>query len=92
MFISGAAAPTMRVKLSKFCSNAFCHCSSVIASVSPAGGPPALWTTISSPPYSDTAAATRRLASLAELTSAASAFTLAPVSRRIVSAVASIFC
>jgi hypothetical protein len=79
----------MRVKLRRFCSNAFCHCSSVICSVSPAGGPPALCTTISRPPYAETAASTRRFASLALLTSATSAFTSALVSFVIAAAAAS---
>ena len=70
-FSSGAAACTSRMKLIRFCSNAWCHCASVIDRNGPDGGPPALCTTMSSPPSVATACPTRRTASSAELTSAA---------------------
>src|SRR5512144_677063 len=71
------------------CSKAAFHCSSVICSKGPGGGPPTLATRMSTPPKARLASATTREMSAARLASAVKARTSAPV-RCLTSAAASL--
>src|SRR6266511_722898 len=78
-FMSGRTARLKRTVETWTCSKAAFHCSSVICSKGPGGGPPTLATSTSIPPHFSRVLATTRSMSSGLLASAATASTSAPV-------------
>src|SRR5713101_7981524 len=87
-FMSGSTARMKRTVERCTCSKAAFHCSSVIWSKGPGGGPPTLATRMSTPPHFSLACPTTRAMSSALLASAETARTSAPVFCRTSSAAA----
>src|SRR6185503_10905951 len=78
-FMCGSTSRMKRTVDRCTCSKAAFHCSSVICSKGPGGGPPTLATRMSTPPKARLASATTLAMSAGRLASAASARTSAPV-------------
>src|SRR6266481_1550549 len=78
-FMSGRTARMKRTVERWTCSKAAFHCSSVICSKGPGGGPPTLATRTSTPPHFSRVLATTRAMSSGLFASAATASTSAPV-------------
>src|SRR3990172_11045767 len=78
-FMSGSTARMKRTVERWTCSKAAFHCSSVICSKGPGGGPPTLATSTSTPPHFSRVLATTRSMSSGLLASAGTASTSAPV-------------